>query len=238
MTAEATEKSALALRRLLVFDPARASEVCAQDFLFDAPGAEAGAAECAGIVVAKDDAARADALLAAGALCVFVGEAALRDSESVRRLAAAYPGRIGIYTPARRMSVSWSFETESNADFKTVAPSLAEPAWEVLTADGSTTGTHAAWWLKAMRELGASQFIVLADVRDDADLNILAGLVEDFGDSLWIAPRDEERLPLADWLTYGQCRQLALVEDDFARRGELLGAFLQPAALESEETVS
>lgn len=238
MTAEATEKSALALRQLLVFDAERASEVCTEDFLFDAPGAEAVAAECTGIVLARGDTTRASALLAAGAPCVFLGEMALTDSTIVARLAQAHPGRIGVYAPVRRQSVSWSLETESNADFRTVTPSVCAPTWEVLAADGRATGVLAPWWLKAMHELGASHFLVQADMREDDDLNILAGLVEDLGDALWLAPLCEKQLPYADWVTYGQCRQLVLPEGDFVRRSELFAAFLQPEAVESEETVS
>jgi hypothetical protein len=223
-----SEKSALAIRRLTAFDMDKAAEVSADDLIFDTPGVEAVAAECAGIVLASESAGRAETLLVAGAPCVYVGEAALRDSEALARLAQAHPGQIGIYAPVRRQPVSWSFVTDSNADFKTVAPSVCEPSWEVLKADGTPTGTHAGWWLKAMRDLGAAHFLVQAEVRDDADLNILAGLVEDLGASLWVAPRAGEGLPLSDWVAYGQCRQLALPDREYARRAELLGDFLQP----------
>jgi hypothetical protein len=211
------EKSALAVRRLLRFEPAMALEIGPDDFLFDADGVEAVAAECAGIVLVGSDAARAETLLAAGPPCVLLGEAALIDSEMVARLAQAYPGCIGIYAPVQRQAVDWSFETVSNADFKTVTPSVCEPAWEVLKADGTPTGTQAQWWLGALHDLGATQFLVHADVRDDTDLNILAGLVEALGESLWIAPRSEECLPLADFVNYGQCRQLALSADEYER---------------------
>lgn len=213
----AEQKSAPAVRRLLRFEPAMTHGIGSDDWVFDAPGVEPVAAECAGIVLERGDAARAETLLAAGASCVLLGEAALIDSEAVGRLARAHPGCIGIYAPVRRQAIEWSFETVSNADFKTVAPSCCEPAWEVLKADGTPTGTLAAWWLAALRELGATQFLVQADVRDDADLNILAGLVETQGESLWIAPRSEACLPLADCVNYGQCRQLALSADEYER---------------------
>lgn len=223
MESAAVEKSALALRRLLSFDPECASEACPDDFIVDAPGVESVVSECAGIILGRGEAAeaRATALLVTGASLVLLGEAALSDSGVVERLASAHPGKVGIYAPVSRQTVSWSFETVSNADFKTVTPSYCEPAWEILKADGAPTGTLAGWWLDAMRALGASHFLVAADVRDDTDLNILAGLVEDFGDALWIAPRTTEHLPLIDWVNYGQSLQLALPAADYGHRAEL-----------------
>lgn len=215
------QKSAPALRRLLRFDPALALDVGPDDYVFDAPGVESVATECAGIVLESGDAGRAETLLAAGAPCVLLGEAALADSSMVEHLARAHLGCIGIYAPVQRQTVSWSFEIVSNADFKTVTPSCCEPAWEVLKADDTPTGTLAAWWLGALRDLGATQFLLRADVCDDSDLNILAGLVEDLGECFWIAPRTDEHLPLADWTDYGQCRQLALPPDLYDRRMEL-----------------
>lgn len=203
------EKSALTVRRWLAFDDD--ADVGPDDFVFDGPGIEAVAALCAGVVLPDGDEQRAATLIAAGADCVFVGEAVLQDSAVVDRLVAAHgKERIGIYAPLRRQTVSWSFETVSNADFKTVTPSHCEPAWEVLHADGRGTGTLAGWWLQAMRELGASRFLVRVDIHDDTDLNLCAGLIEDLGDALWIGPLLEPAPQLADWVDFGQCRQLAL----------------------------
>lgn len=213
MEQHVSEKSAVAVRRLCRHKPEDAASVGADDFVFDAPGVEAIASECAGIVLADGDETRAATLLSIGAPLVLLGEAALRDSGVVNRLAAAHSAeRIGIYAPVRRQAISWSFETASNADFKTVTPSHCEPAWEVLRADGGSTGTLAAWWLAALRDLGASRFLVHADLRDDFDLNLCADLVERFGDALWLAPLGQPALPLADWVRYGQARQLALAE--------------------------
>lgn len=200
-------------RRLYDYD--ETGEPAEADFLFDAPGVEALASFCAGIVLASGDETRAMTLLAAGAPIVFVGEAALRDAEVIGRLVARHGSeRIGVYAPARRMPVSWAFETVSNADFKTVAPSACEPAWEVLTAAGEATGTLLRWWLAALRDLGATQFLVSADIADDSDLNICAGLNECFAGQLWIAPRSEApSVPLDDWIVWGRCRQLALPPD-------------------------
>lgn len=228
MDTASIEKPALTLRRLASFDPAGTWAVGGADFVIDAPGAEDIATLCAGIVLpeAADTEARAATLLAAGAPLVLVGEAALVDSRVIERLANAFPGRVGIFAPVRRQPVSWSFETVSNADFKTVTPSYCEPAWEVLTADGTPTGTLASWWLKVMRDLGAAQFLVQAEVRDDVDLNILAGLVEEFGATFWACPRGEGGAALADWVVYGQCQQLVLPEHLFVQRVTLLADIL------------
>lgn len=209
--AAAPEKSALAIRRLRLTDPLACE---AEDFLMDSPGVETIAAECAGIVLPLGDETRATTLLAAGAPCVFVGEPVLLDSTVLNRLIAAHGGeRIGIYAPLRRQTVSWSFETSSNADFKTVTPSHCEPAWEVLRADGTGIGTLAAWWLGAMKALGASRFLARVDIRDDVDLNLCAGLVEDLGDALWLGPLTDPDPALAEWVDFGRCRQLVLPDD-------------------------
>ena len=208
------EKSAVVIRHLRQFADADAALVGADDLVFDAPGVEAVADACAGIVLADGDEARATTLLNIGAPCVFIGEAALRDSGIVQRLAAAFGSeRIGVYAPAQRQSVSWSFETVSNADFRTVTPSHCEPAWEVVLADGSPTGTLVAWWLGAMRDLGASQLLVRVAIDDDTDLNLCADLVERYGEALWLEPVAGGEVPLTDWIRYGQARQIALRDD-------------------------
>lgn len=225
MSAVAVEKPALMLQCLSSFDSAKVDTFGREVFVIDAPGAEDIAAVCAGIVMTEAGAeieTRARSLLAAGALQVLLGEAALADSSMVERLAISHPGKVGIYAPVRRQPVSWSFETVSNADFKTVTPSYCEPAWEVLKADGTPTGTIASWWLKAMREIGATGFLVQAELGDDTDLNILAGLVEDFGVSLWVCPRGDDLSALPDWVSYGQCRQWVLPAHLFAQRDTLL----------------
>lgn len=224
----ASKESALAIRRWVAFEDG--AEVDPDDLVFDGPGVEAVAALCAGVVLAVGDEQRAGTLLAAGADCVFVGEAALFDSTVIDRLVAKHGAeRIGIYAPLRRQSISWSFETVSNADFKTVTPSHCEPAWEVIKADGSSTGTLARWWLGAMRELGASRLLVQVDILDDTDLNLCAGLVEELGDALLIGPLLESAPRLADWVAYGQCRQIVLPETAYAQRDGLLDAASESA---------
>jgi len=218
----ASQESALAIRRWVAFEDG--ADIEPDDFVFDAPGIEAVAALCAGVILASGDEQRAATLFAAGADCVLVGAAALDDSTVVERLVTAHGAeRVGIYAPLRRQTVSWSFETVSNADFKTVTPSHCEPAWEVLRADGASTGTLAAWWLKAMRELGATRFLVRVDIQDDTDLNLCAGLVEDLGDALWLGPLLDPAPVLADWVDYGQCRQLALPVAAYAQCADLPG---------------
>ncbi|WP_119334358.1 hypothetical protein [Hydrogenophilus thermoluteolus] len=218
----------IALRRLVRFTVDSGETVGEEALLFDAPGIEEVASACAAIVLTREGEARAKTLLAAGARYLFLGEAALRDSECVARLAEAYPGRIGIFAPVRRQRVTWTLETESNADFRTLTPSIAAPTWEILLADGRESGVVLPWWLQAMRERGASQFLVQADLRDDSDLNILAELVEMVGERLWIAPLGPNHLPYVEWVKYGQCCQLALPDDDYRRKEELFAEFLSP----------
>jgi len=188
----------------------------ADAFVFDAPDLDPALA--AVVVLTTAGEARAEALLAAGAACVLIGEAALLDSTLVERLAARHgSARIGVYVPARRLESQWSFDTTSNADFRVVTPSVCEPTWEVLRADGGGTGALAGWWIGEMVKRGASLALVGADIRDDADLNICAGLVEDWGERLWIGPLDDPAPRLDEWTAYGQARQLVLPADQFQR---------------------
>ncbi len=210
MDADPSEKPALAMRRIVSCDSPLAASIGPEDFVLDASGVDAVFADCAGIILVDGDESRADSLLAAGARRVFLGQAALLDSTVVDRLVARYGGeRIGIYAPVRRQAVSWAFETVSNADFKVVSPSFCEPGWEVLKADGTPTGTLAGWWLGALRDQGVRHFLVAVDICDDTDLNICAGMVEDFGECLWLAPLHDPAPPWADWVAFGRCRQLA-----------------------------
>jgi len=196
------------------FDPAQETQ-----FLFDGPSADAGAASCAAIVLPNGNEARAMSLLAAGAKQVLIGEAALLDSGCIGRLVEKFGReRIGLYVPVRNLAVDWAFETVSNADFKVVTPSICEPTWEVLRADGSGTGTHAEWWIGQMLERGAQTVLLRADIEDDIDLNLCAGLVEKLGEQLWVTPRTNCAPPLTDWIAFGQVRQLALPPDLYQQR--------------------
>lgn len=193
------------------------------DFTFDAwPSGSA----CA-VLLPHQGEAQARALLQEGAPRIYVGEAALRDSTLVERLTRDHgAGRVGLYVPARRMAVSWSFDAVSNADFKFVAPSLCAPAWEVLRADGSGSGTLAAWWIGAMMERGAAAVLLRVDMADDADLNLCAELHEQLGARLWIGPLQALDSDFSDWVRWGKATRLAVSQALFETNPSLaaLGA--------------
>lgn len=179
--------------------------------------------EVAGVVLPVEDEARAVALLEAGATRVFVGDAALADAGVVARLTERFgSSRVGVYMPARRMAVRWSFDTVSNADFKVVTPSVCEPCWEILRADGSASGTRVHWWVQQMIERGASAALLRVDLHDDADLNLCAGLVEELGERLWLGPLTDTQPALSDWVAYGKLTRIVLPPALFVRREELL----------------
>ncbi len=174
-------------------------------------------ARIAGMILPREPLARARELLASGAAKVYLGEAALHDSSAVQRLSAEFGGaRVGIYVPARRMDVSWSIDSISNADFKFMMPSVCEPCWEILDHAGARTGTHAGWWIGEMFALGASSALVQADLADDTDLNICAGLVERFGERLWIGPLGAAGGDIESWMREGTVRQLVLPAELYA----------------------
>ncbi len=180
-------------------------------FVFECTALPGDPALIEGIVLRSGGAEQARSLLAQGAPRVYLGEAALLDSTVVGKLAAEFGGeRIGVYVPARRMQVSWSMDTVSNADFRVMTPSVCEPCWEILRADGSGSGTHAAWWIGEMFRLGAADALMRADIEDDADLNILAGLTECWGDRLWLAPLNEANPDLEAWVGLGRASRLAV----------------------------
>ena len=167
--------------------------------------------------------ARAHVVLDAGASRVFVGEAALLDSGIVTRLLKRFgAARIGLHVPVQRQSVSWAFETESNADFRVVTPSLCEPVWEVLKANGEPSGIRANLWIDEMLQSGVQTILLRADICDDTDLNLCAGMVETLGNKLWLAPLNDTAPAIADWISYGQATQLALPTALYHRRHELL----------------
>lgn len=175
------------------------------------------------VVLGAESEATAASLLDGGAQRVFIGEAALRDSGVVERLLQRYgASRIGLHVPVQRQSVSWSFETESNADFSVVTPSLCEPTWEVLHANGESSGVRAAAWMEAMRQLGVRTLLMRADICDDTDLNLCAGMVETLGNTLWVAPLLDAAPPIADWIRFGQATQIALPIGLYQQRHALL----------------
>lgn len=178
------------------------------------------------------------AILDAGAQLVFIGEDALLDGTLVERLASEYGGgRIGLHVPVRRMQVSWSMDIDSNADFRVMTPSVCEPCWEILRADGSGSGTHAAWWLGEMFRLGASQALIQVDMADDTDLNILAGLTERWGDRLWLAPLTDPAPDFSAWVELGGARQLAASEAVIQNHPYLTALCSAPETGQSNEDI-
>lgn len=194
-------------------------------YLFDDRGggrADNAMLESAGVVLPIQGAARAAELLASGVRRVLLGEAALADDSIVPGLAGRFGAdRVGLYVPARRIEVSWSFETVSNADFKVLAPSVAAPAWEVLRSDGTRTGTQALWWIGEMVKLGASSVLLRVDIDDDADLNLCADCFERFGERVWIGPLASNVRAFEEWVHYGHARQFALPPAAFGRALEI-----------------
>ena len=200
-------------------------------FRFDEPGRVSLGHDGSAMILRHGDEARAAALLEAGAPRVLLGEAVLSDAELPLRLAARFgPERVGLFVPARRMAVSWSFDTVSNADFRVVTPSLCQPGWEILRADGSASGIRVGWWLGEMKKRGISTVLVQVDILDDTDLNLCAGLVEDLGEGLWITPGGQADPALTDWVRYGKATRIALPPALFERRAVLLGDLLTPTA--------
>lgn len=203
-------RPALTARRLCDSLP---TDDAAPVFLIDSNVIPADPCRIEGVVMPDGDGAHARKLLQAGAPRVFIGEAALRDSALVEALVAEFGGkRIGLHVPVRRMRVDWSMDAVSNADFRVMTPSVCEPCWEILRSDGSRSGTHAGWWIGEMFKLGASSALLHADMRDDADLNILAGLTERWGERLWLAPLDDPAPDFAAWVELGGVRQLVATE--------------------------
>lgn len=177
----------------------------------------------AGVVLGAESEAIAVSLLDAGISKVFVGEASLLDAGVIDRLVRRFgASRVGLHLPVQRQAVSWSFDATSNEDFNVVTPSLCEPAWEVLRADGTPTGVRALACAQAMQRRGVSSVLLRADIADDADLNLCAGMVEALGETLWIAPLRDPEPPIADWIRYGQATRLALPSALYRRRLELL----------------
>jgi hypothetical protein len=235
-TATDADSDALAGCALRCVAEGEAPAAADESYLFDDPALDAARlAAAAGIVLPRAGTGRAAALLAAGARRVLVGEAALLDGSIVSALAATFGGeRVGVHVPGRRFEVTWSFDASSNADFKVMTPSLGAPAWEVLRADGTPTGTQALWWIDAMFGLGASEALLRVDIRDDADLELCAECVERFGDRVWLGPRMDPAPALADWVRLGRVRRLALPPALYARsvasKVSLQGQLFEPVA--------
>lgn len=166
-----------------------------------------------GVALAGASAAQARTLLQAGAARVYVGDAALEDSTLVERLVREFgAARVGVWVAARRLPVSWTLDTVSNADFRTLTPSMPDPCWEAVCSDGTRSGTRVEWWLGQMFARGASSALVSALMGPDhaGDLNICAELTDRYGARLWFTPADGAGVALADWVRYGHIERLVL----------------------------
>jgi hypothetical protein len=71
--------------------------------------------------------------------------------------------------------------------------------------------------------------LLRADICDDTDLNLCAGMVEALGDKLWIAPLHDPAPAVADWISFGQATQLALPMALYQRRQEFQPQAAAPA---------
>lgn len=183
---------------------------------FDARGGKPSS--CEGLSVIVDEAAgdAAAELLARGASMAFVAGAPARMGECVPRLAAQVGApRVGVLVEAAPMEVRWCLECESNADFKTMAPSMPESCWEVMAPEGIRTGIRVDHWLRTIFAKGATAALVQADLSEarDSDLNVCAGLVEEFGARLWLAPSGSAPCDLQPWMQLGRARRFVLAPE-------------------------
>lgn len=163
------------------------------------------------VVLPRAGVDRARELAARNATRVLLGDAAVKDSGMVAPLAEELgEKRLGLWLPVRRMAVSWSLDTVSNADFRCITPSRVKPAWEILLSDGSATGTDAGWWAGQALERGAGMVLIAADLTSDAELNICAELAGQFADRLWLTPHTETVTDLRPWVKYGHARNFVI----------------------------
>ena len=102
-------------------------------------------------------------------------------------------------------------------------------------AAGAPAGHAAAW--PASTPSTAIALGERADLGDQGvrieglgDVAGRAGLVEDLGEGLWIAPGGQAGPALTDWVRYGKANRIALPPALFERRAVLLGDLLAPAA--------
>ncbi|WP_420475168.1 hypothetical protein [Noviherbaspirillum sp. ST9] len=168
----------------------------------------------ASIILRTDGLARARMLLQAGAKQVLIGEAALLDSTLIATLASEFgKDRVGVWVPAQRIARNWTLDNHAcNADFCCITPSGGAPAWEILRSDGSGSGTDVQWWTAQMVERGAATVLVAADMHDDDDLNICAGMAECLGGAFWMTSLKSPTIEMEDWVRYGQARNMAVRE--------------------------
>lgn len=163
------------------------------------------------VVLESGGLAQARIRLAAGARRVLFADALLHDISLMRSAIAEFGAeRVGVWLPARRASVSWALDTQSNGDFKCMAPSNPQARWEVLTSDMRHVGPEAGAWVEQLVRLGVGTILISVDMQDDRDLDLCAGLVERFGERLWFSPLTDLEADLAPWVEFGQVSGLVL----------------------------
>lgn len=190
-------------------------------FIVDAPGLPDS---LDGLIVVTDsrDEAHIGQLLARGAQYVLVGELALLDGLAFERLLAELgSARLGVWVRAVRNEIIWSLADEApNAGFKCMQPSMGLPGWDILRADGSTTGTDAEWWIGEMLGKGIAMALICIDMQDE-DMNICATLMLKHGAALWFSPLHQPEVDLEPWVRWGKVRQLVLPVGDARDTAEL-----------------
>jgi len=161
------------------------------------------------VVSPMADRTHIEALMAAGARQVLIGEAALLDSKLVSDVVKQYGGEcIGIWLPVRRASANWSLDRESNADFSFVSISTPLARWMALRNDGSLTDVDALWWAGEMLKAGCSSVMVSVDDPQDDDLLACAEMSEIAADHFWLDTGSADVEELRFWVKYGHVQQL------------------------------
>lgn len=186
------------------------SNAAGPQFMFDrgtVPNRLAGVS----VVLETGGLARARMRLEAGASQVLLGDTALHQLALVRAAVEEFGrARTGVWVPARRAPVSWSLDSDSNCDFKCMVPSNPQARWDVLRADRLQAGLDVRRWVEKLLAQGVGTVLLAVDMQDDRDLDVCAGLVEEFGPALWFSPLDQPAGDFASWVEYGQVRRLVL----------------------------
>jgi hypothetical protein len=70
--------------------------------------------------------------------------------------------------------------------------------------------------------------MIRADILDDTDLNLCAGLTELHADRLWFAPMTAGANRYADWLRWGKVARLAVPVTDYDQHPDIQALTAQP----------
>lgn len=184
------------------------------------------------VVAPSAGAERIDRLLAAGAVQVLLGEAAMDDAALVGGAIQRHgPDRIGIWARVRRGASHWQLDKTSNADFTVVAMVNPLPRWLLLREDGSLTDIDAQWWAGEMAARGCATVLVSVDAPQDEDLSACAEMADAIGERFWLSTDSSDVDELRFWVRYGQARNLVLPANcDPERVQAALEQRLAPAA--------